>query len=542
MLDERCEVRMIATRLIRIAVALGGVLAAGAWERLRGRDVPSRVPKRLRRALESLGPTFVKIGQALSLRRDILPEPYVAALRGLQDDVGPFREEDAVREIEKAFGRKIDDLFEEFERTPMAAASIAQVHRARMQDGRAVIVKVRRPGIRLQIDQDMRALTVVLRLAVRFRPGLERYKPIRIVEEIWTNLRKEADFRQEARNIVRFAEAFRDWPTINVPAVIDDLATETVLVQEMSHGRSIDDPAIGVEGPRLAQVFTDAYLHQFFVIGVFHGDPHPGNLFVMEDGRLCFHDFGLVGFLDRTTRRSLAMFLQAFVHQDAGWTLDSAIDLGILGGDIDRLEFVRGIDEILADYAALPLKEWSLAEAFLRVMRLGSGRNVTIPHNLLVLLRTLFLVESALRTFDPDFNILDTLIAKGDGVVKALLHESVPASAAARLKHEATVTLQDLPGLVGTWLHKAAREGGRLTFTLHHEGLETLEQHLDRAGNRVSLALVTLGLYIAASLLMQHSVGPRLFGQMPILAALGYGLALWFTFRIARGISRSGRL
>ncbi|MFZ5790101.1 MAG: ABC1 kinase family protein [Pseudomonadota bacterium] len=484
----------------------------------------------------------MKLGQALSLRRDILPDAYVVALRDLQDRVAPFPGKEAKREIERALGGKLKELFSEYDPVPLAAASIAQVHRARMPDGRPVIVKVRRPNIAMQIERDMRALVTIVRIGLRLAPDLERFRPVRLVEEIWANLRKETDFRQEARNIRRFVEAFRGWETINIPGVVDDLYSESVLVQEMSHGRNIDDPAVRADGPRLAQIFVDAYLHQFFVVGLFHGDPHPGNLFVMEDGRICFHDFGLVGFLDRNTRRGLAMFLHAFVRQDAGWVLDAAIDLGLLGGNLDRSEFQRGIEEILSDYAALPLKDWSLAEALLRVMRLGSGENFAIPHNLLVLMRTMFLAENAIRTLDPEFRILDSLIARGQDALNALLREGPSAAPTARLKNEAAATLQDLPGLLGAWLHKTVKEGGRLTFTLRHEGLDTLELHIDRSGNRVALALVTLGLYVAASLLMLHSIGPRLFGEMPVLAAAGYGLALWFTLRLARGIRRSGRL
>jgi ubiquinone biosynthesis protein len=502
----------------------------------------ARLPGRLRDTLERLGPTFVKFGQALSLRRDLLGEDYVTALRGLQDQVGPFPGRVALSEVERAFGRKIDDLFASFEIEPLAAASIAQVHAATMKDGRAAIVKVRRPDIRVKIDRDMGALRVAAKLLARLAPGLQRHQPVRIVEEIWTNLRKEADFRQEARNIQRFVEAFRDWPNINIPRVVDDLAAESVVVQERSSGCSIDDTRARSDGARLAQVFVDAYLHQFFVVGVFHGDPHPGNLFVMADGRLCFHDFGLVGFLDRPTRRSLAVFVQAFVRQDAPWVFDTAIDLGVLGGEMDRTEFVRAIEEILADFAALPIKEWSLAEAFLRVMRLGDRTNVRVPHNLLVLMRAMFLIENALRTLDPEMNVIDTLVARGADVLTHVMQESLAPSAATRLKTEAAVTVQDLPVLLASWLHRTVREEGHLGFTLKHEGLKSLEQHLDRSGNRVALALVTLGLYIAASLLMQHSLGPRLFGEMPALAALGYGLALWFTFRIALGISRAGRL
>lgn len=533
---------MLVVRLLRITGALLALALVALRERWRGAPRPSRLPRRLRVSLERLGPTFVKLGQALSLRRDLLSEEYIAALRGLQDHVAPFPGDQAVDEIEAALGKKISKVFSKFEREPFAAASIAQVHRAKLRDGRRVIVKVRRPGVRARIDRDMRALTLAMRLMLVVAPGLRRHRPIRIIAEIWTNLRKETDFRQEANNIKKFVEAFKGWESVNVPNVVGDLYTEAVVVQEMSGGRSIDDPRIKEDGPRLAQVFIDAYLHQFFVVGLFHGDPHPGNLFVMKDGRLCFHDLGLVGFLDRATRRNLAMFVQAFVGQNAAWVLDTAVDLGILGGEMSRDEFVRGIEEILADYAARPLKEWSIAEAFARVARLGEGRNLSIPHNLLVLMRAMFLIESALRTLDPGLNVLDALIARGGETLNAVLREGPTSAATARLKSEAAVTVQDLPAVAAAWLHKTLRDGGRPTLALRHEGLDSLESHLDRSGNRVALALVTLGLYIAASLLMQHSLGPRLFGEMPLFAALGYALALWFTFRLARGISRSGRL
>ena len=530
------------TRLVRIGCEVARLAVVAARDRRAGEARPPKLPQELRSTLERLGPVFVKLGQAVSVRRDLLPDVYIAALHGLQDHVAPFPPKDAIHEIEHAFGRKLKVLFSSFEHKPMAAASIAQLHRAQMPDGRVVIVKVRRPHIRADIDRDMRALKGALRILLIFVPRLRRHRPLRIVDEIRTNLQKETDFRQEARNIKKFSDAFKGWPTINVPNVVDDLYTDAVLVQEMSHGSSIDDPAIAADGPRLAQLFIDAYLHQFFEVGLFHGDPHPGNLFVMPDGRLCFHDLGLVGFLDRTTRRNLALFVQAFISQDAAWVLDTAIDLGILGGEMDRAEFVRGIEEILADYAARPLKEWSMAEAFVRVMRLGHGENFSIPYNLLVLMRAMFLIENALRTLDPEFNVLDALIARGGQTLKAVIGPEWANLAVARLKSEAALTVQDLPALIGTWLHKAARQGTSPTIAIRHEGLELLELHLDRGGNRLALALVTLGLYVAASLLMQQGIGPSLIGHMPLLAAGGYAVALWLTFRLARAISRSGHL
>jgi ubiquinone biosynthesis protein len=279
-------------------------------------------------------------------------------------------------------------------------------------------------------------------------------------------------------------------------------------------------------------------LQQIFVIGLFHGDPHPGNLFIMESGRICFHDFGIVGALDPSTRRNLAAFLLAFVHQDSEWMLDAALDLGLLAGALDRAAFRQGMQEVIRDYAGLPLKDWSLAEAFVRVARLGRGRNIRIPHNLLVLMRMLYLMENAVRDLDPDFNLLQSLLGKAEEVLSPSAGTGAETGLN-RLRFEAAAGVQELPAELGAWIHRIRAKG--LEMQVQHHGMEELEQTIARGSNRVALALVTLGLYIAASLLMQHSIGPRL-GEMPLLAAAGYALALWFTWRLARGISRSGKL
>lgn len=525
-------------RLFQIGFAIGGYLLWWLLVRLHLWR-PSITPaQRLCRTLERLGTTFVKLGQGLSLHRDLLPDEYIRALQSLQDRVAPFPDEVARREVEQALGKSIPELFAEFEVHPMAAASIAQVHRARLRDGRPVVVKIRRPHIKAQIDRDMRLLRAVLRVLLLLLPWLRRVDPLALVDEIWTNLRRETDFVREARNTLRFVEAFRGSATVHVPAVIDGLYTESVLVQELSGGRRVDDPAVRTHGAQLAQAFVEAYLQQLFVMGLFHGDPHPGNLFIMDSGHICFHDFGIVGALDPPTRRNLAAFLLAFVHQDSEWMLDAALDLGLLAGALDRATFRQGMQEVIQDYAGLPLKEWSLAEAFMRVARLGRGRNIRIPHNLLVLMRMLYLMENAVRDLDPDFNLLQSLLGKAEEVLSA----SAGAGAETglnRLRFEAAAGVHELPAELGAWIHRIRAKG--LEMQVQHHGMEELEQHLARGSNRVALALVTLGLYIAASLLMQHSIGPRL-GEMPLLAVAGYALALWFTWRLARGISRSGKL
>ena len=525
-------------RLFQIGFALAGWLFGWLLVRLHLWHPPLTPAQRLCRMLDRLGATFVKLGQGLSLHRDLLPDEYVRALQSLQDRVAPFADAVARREVELALGKPIAELFAEFEAHPLAAASIAQVHRARLHDGRRVVVKIRRPRIKAQIERDMRLLRAALRALLALFPRLRRVDPLAIVDEIRANLRREIDFCREARNTLRFAEAFRGSATIHVPAVIDGLYTESVLVQELSGGRRVDDPTLRGQGAQLAQSLVEAYVQQIFVMGVFHGDPHPGNLFIMESGRICFHDFGIVGTLDPPTRRSLAAFLLAFVHQDSEWMLDAAIDLGLLAGALDRAEFRQGLQEIIQDYAGLPLKDWSLAEAFVRVARLGRGRNIRVPHNLLVLMRMLYLLENAVRDLDPGFNLLQSMLGKAEQVVGS----SAGAGAEAgldRLRFEAAAGARELPSELGAWIHRIRAQG--LEMRVQHHGMEELEQNIARGSNRVALALVTLGLYIASSLLMQHSIGPRL-GEVPLLAAAGYALALWFTWRLARAISRAGKL
>lgn len=532
---------MLVARLIQILGAAFRLLVLAAYERVGGATAErSMLPDRLRTELERLGPTFIKGGQGLALRRDLLAAPYLAALSKLHATARPYSSIVARREIESSLGRPIASLFESFEEEPFAAASIAQVHRAQLHDGRAVIVKVRRPRIRDQIDRDMRALIRLLRLALMVRPSLARFEPVRVAQEIWSNLRHETDFRLEARAIRRFGDAFRDWPSVHVPAAIDGMVAESVLVQEFAEGRLLGDPELASDGPRYAANLVEIYLHQIFVLGFFHGDPHPGNLFFMSAGTICFHDFGLTGQLDHATRQRLALFAQAFVHRDPDWMLDAAIDLGLLEVSGRRVAVARGMEEILTEYALLPMQDWSMAELFLRVSQLGEGGSALLPYHLVVLMRALFLVEHALHTLDPEMNVLDTLVEKGNAVISALI-EKPSRAGLARLGFEAGLTVHDLPGIAASWLTEARRGGFHPTFRIDLPQIERTEAGIERTGNRLALALVTLGLYIASSLLMQHSIGPRILG-MPVLALFGYLLALWYTLRLARGIARSGRL
>lgn len=519
----------------------GTIWAFAGWVlfvRMRILRTDEKPAQRFSRMLQELGTTFVKLGQAVGLRRDLLPDEFVTAMEGLQDKVKPFPGELAVSEITSALKSRPGVLFASFDEQPFAAASIAQVHRARLKEGAEVVVKVRRPNIQRQVTQDMRLLRMTLRGLQFFFPFLRRYQLLEIIAEAEKGLLQEMDFRLEAQSMRRFAEVFEGSSTISVPAVFEQYSTDSVLVQELSGGGRVDDPSLQQDGARLAKAFVAAYLHQFFVFGLFHGDPHPGNLFIMKDGRICFHDFGLVGYLDRQARRNLADFMQAFVHKDADGLLDAYLDLGILAGDLDMAVYRAGIDELLEEYARQPIKNWSFAVAFLRVIRMGRGHDVRIPRSLLVLLRTLFLMETTVRSLDPEFNLRDELAGQAELVAEAAFAADLD-NGKARLIREVETIAKDIPDTLTKWLRRVRRQG--VEIRLRHQGLEKLEQHLDRSSNRLSLALVAMGLYISSALLMPLHTSLHVAG-MPLPALIGWVLAVWVTVRLLLGISRSGRL
>lgn len=516
-------------RAFTITSRVAGYLGWLAWRKL-GFATASPA-RRFVLLLEELGTPFVKLGQHLSLRRDLLPAEFVEALEDLQDHVRPFDAALAAREIELALGSAPAAIFARFDSEPFAAASIAQVHGARTHDGLEVIVKVRRPDIAARVDEDMRLLLIIVRVLSVFVPALARHHAADIVRQVWRNLRRELDLREEARHVQRFAAAFAESPTIMVPEVLEALCTESVMVQRRSGGERVDRVADATRGRELARGFIDAYVKMFFSMGLFHGDPHPGNLFAMADGRLCFHDFGIVGTLDRPARQGLAAFMLAFAEQDSDWILQAWGELGMLGAGSDREALRPAIAEIIADCARRPLREWSMGAAFARLVGSSRGRGVEIPRDLLVLARTVLLMEGTVRLLDPDFSLLDALCARSGQVVEAALAEE--RADGLRLRYETAVAANEWRRLLATAVRQFRRRG--FALRIEHEGMPELATTHLKAANRVSLALVTLGLYLAASLLMQHSLGPQI-GNLPVLALFGYAAAVWYTARLTRAV------
>lgn len=519
-------------RFLEIIFRVSGYVAWLALWRLSLVREPSPA-RRFADLLETLGASFVKLGQHLSLRADLFPPEYLAELQKLQDNVRPFSPEESVAAIERAFGRPTSQLFIRFDPEPFAAASVAQVHGARTFGGREVVVKVLRPAVKAQVNRDMRILAAVVRFLTHFSPVLSYYKAEAIVREVHTNLCKELDLREEARSVRRFYEEFRDWTAIEVPDVVEDLSSETVIVVTRLFGRRVDEVEHTRSTSALAQNLIDAYVHMFFVMGYFHGDPHPGNIFVTDSGKLGLHDFGMIGSIDRPTRQALASFMLAFTEQDTDWVLDSWLELGMLSRAADRAKLRPAVAALMSDYSRRPIAEWSIGDAFAQLVTATRGQNFEVPLHLLVLARALVLVEATVRCLDPAFSLLDSLGERSREVMEtALMPEKAETK---RLKYEAAITSVEWQRMLASSIRRLREEG--LRFKIEPEGLPDLSNLVIQGSSRVSLALVTLGLYLAASLLMQFKSGPRIF-EFPVLAAAFYLYAMWLTLRLVRAIGR----
>ncbi|MBI4715376.1 MAG: hypothetical protein HY760_05510, partial [Nitrospirae bacterium] len=373
-------------------------------------EPPHSMAERFRFALEELGPTFVKFGQILSLRRDILPEDFIQELQKLQDDVPPFPVSEVKEQIQDALKRPAEELYAFFDEKPLAAASIGQVHRARLHDGREVVVKVQRPNISRTIETDLSILLNLAKLLVRYLPESRLYEPVGLVEEFRKVIHRELDYRVEGRNAEKFRNNFAASETLCVPEVIWPLSSQRVLTLEYQMGRKVTDLAGDPAWRRrLARAFNDSYLKQIFEHGFFHADPHPGNIFILENGRICFHDFGIMGHLDEEMMENLANLFLAFLEKDVGTLVDVYLNVGSLTGDLDMKGFKQDLKEFIEGYYDLPLRDFSFAEVMNNLIGIGRRYRIAVPTDLLLLGKAFMTVESIVRTLDPDFNLIENI-------------------------------------------------------------------------------------------------------------------------------------
>jgi ubiquinone biosynthesis protein len=499
---------------------------------------------RLRSALEELGPTFVKFGQLLSTQRDLFPNDVIDELQMLQERVPPFPDEQAMQIVEQELGGSIDSNFSSFEHAPFAAASIAQVHRATSLEGEHLVVKVQRPGISRVIEEDVAILFYVARMLERHIPATHRLNLTGLVEEFAENIARELDFMREAQSAERFLAQLAGERAVYVPRILWPLSTQRVLCMEHSPGVRIDadHPASPEERVRLGDTLMRLLLVQLFEHGFFHGDPHPGNIFLLEDGRICYHDFGIIGRLSPRDQENLRQLFLAVIARDPEWLADTYLEMGGAIGAIDRAAFTHDVGHALEHYYAAYGRGSSFAEILGAFIKLGGKHNVRLLRQILLAAKAFMLTESLVRSLDPQFDSVAAFQRYSTRLMQKQITPDLSREGLARGYRAFGVlrsSLLEAPLALAKGLKQL--QAGELVLRVRHEALESLQQHLDRAGNRLSFSLIIASIVIASSIVMSYHTGPHLEG-IPLLGLAGYGIAALLGLWWAVAILRSGRL
>ncbi len=510
----------------------------GVVKRIHTADTQLTPYRRIRLALEELGPTFVKFGQILSLRPDLLPPPMILELQRLQDDVAPLEFEAVRPVIEEELDASLDACFSRFEETSTAAASLSQVHRAILKDsGLVVAVKVQRPNIHGVIKADLDILEAFARQIHDRMEGLQVYDLPNIVRVTQRLMLRELDFSREARNM-KIARSFLEPDMgITVPRVHEEFCTDKLLVMEYMLGRRLRDvdPASFEHPEVLAGRGLRAAIKQILEDGFFHADPHPGNLLLTDENVLCLLDWGMAGRLTTSDRHQLVDLIQTVVNRDSRRLVDCLIDMSSPGEEVDRSGLERDLLDILDEFYSLPLKHLNIGHILLDIASLLRTHKLRLPPDLVVMIKALVTAEGTARGIYPDLNV----VAESEGHVRRLAARRHSPRVVWR---EAQATLSqfrslanDFPGRVTRILDKMDR--GELHIRFEHENLGPLRQTLNNSSNRLTLGIIIGAMIIGSSMIITTGAGPLLFG-FPLLGVLGYSvsaiLGLWLVFNILR--------
>jgi len=500
-------------------------------------------PERFRLALEELGPTFVKLGQVLSTRPDLIPLTFIEELTKLQDEVPPFPYSEVREIIQAETGKFPEELFESFDEKPLAAASIGQVHRARLKNGSEVVVKVQRPRIKKTIEIDLEIMLHLAGLMERHLEELQVIQPSRIVEEFARTLEEEIDYTVELSHIERFAKQFEKDDTIQVPRVYRELSTERILAMENIHGiKGSDLEALkrgGYDLPLLAERGADLIMKQIFVHGFFHGDPHPGNIFFLPENIICYVDFGMMGRIGRSEREDFADMLMAVVQRNDKKMVEAMLKLTEYDIEPDREKLELQMGNFIDRYLYLPLKDLRLGRLLQQLLELVTENRLTIKANFFLMMKALSQVESLGVELNPDFEIITRAKPFVQRVQMARLNPKRIAEELFESGSELVSLLKDIPGEVRSILEQT--RNGKLKIIFQHRGLDRILTTLDRSSNRVAFAIVLAALIIGSSLIVLSGIPPK-WGDVPIIGLVGFLVAGMMGFWLLITIIRHGRM
>jgi len=499
--------------------------------------------QRLRMAMEELGPTFIKLGQLLSTRPDVLPHVYTDEFRKLQDEVPALPAEEIKLQIQRQLGRPIEEICREFTDEPIAAASIAQVHHGFLHSGEEVVFKVRRPAIARTVETDIDIMMGLAQLIEQHIPAMAIYDPVGLVKEFRRTIRREMDFTREGHTIERFAANFADDPTMHIPKVYWEHSGETVLTLEYIRGIKISEfeelLAQGFDLKELAKRGATAFLKQVLDHGVFHGDPHPGNIFVLPDHVLCLLDFGMVGRLSPELKQQLIDLLEALLQRDVERIIAQLLYSGELTDEADLKNLRRDLHEFIEDYYDILLQDLRVGKLLTDFIEILTHHRIRFPADFMLLAKSLIAMEGLGRQLDPGFNMIDYMRPYVEQLVRERFSPGSVSREMFRIAQSYMSLVKNLPRDIKEFLNRLNRN--QFKIDLEHRGLEKLVTDLDRSSNRISFAVVIGSLIVGSSLIMQTEKGPLMFG-FPVLGFLGYSVAGLLGLWLAIGILRSGRL
>lgn len=547
-LREIARARQVAQILVRYGLGwLADAAGLGSFVRRARRraDHTLTTPQRMRMALEALGPTFIKLGQMLSTRPDLLPPEYIDEFQKLLDAAPAIPSQVIIARIEAELESPLSELYAWFDPEPLAAASIGQVHRARLLDGTPVVVKVRRPGVARLVNDDLDLLARQARVLERGSSLARDYRVSELVAEFAYGLRQELDYLNEGRNADRFRKTLADDPRVKVPLIFWELSTSRVLTMEEIEGIKFSDiealRAAGYDLVRIAREGTEIYLRQIFENGFFHADPHPGNLFMTRQDQYAFVDFGLVGTLTPTAKNDLVDLFLALIDGDPTVVTQSVLDMGAAPDTVDRRRLDRDAARLLTRYYDTPLEQVKLSELLNEVFALAFRHRLRLPAELVTLARTLILLEGLAVSLDPNFVLVEAARPFARRLVAQRLAPRALVREGLRTAHDLSGVLRSLPRRVGIILDRLER--GELQVEIRQQSLDRLAESSDRLINRVVVALVLSALILGSSLMIAFpGTGFSLFGftlpvaQITFVVTVLLSLLLVFVILWRRGL------
>lgn len=500
-------------------------------------DEAERDAEKLTRDLENMGPTFVKLGQLLSTRADLLPKPYMDALSRLQEEVEPFPF-DQVREIiEAQLKVRLSNAFKTFDEKPLAAASLGQVHRAEMRDGRMVAVKVQRPGVRVRVADDMGAIATIAELADNHTDAGQRFGFVDMVEEFRRSILGELDYRQEARNLEVIGDNLAHNKAVVVPQPVADFSTDTVLTMDFVPGRSLGSiSGLGlteVDGPALASTLFSVYLDQVLVDGVFHADPHPGNLLITDDGRLGLIDLGMVARVAPETQDSLIKLLLAISEGDGHGAAHVAVSLGRKLDHFDNDRFVSAVADLVGRNQTVTVGDIEVGVLVGELTRISGDCGLRMPSEMTLLGKTLLNLDDTARRLDPNFDPNAAIRAQAARLLERKFTDILRPGNIISVAAETLQFAEHLPSRVNRVMDALAE--GQIKLKIEGIDEDNIMRGVQKLANRVTTGVVIAALLIGAALIMSVPTKDRLFGY-PALAIVLFlaaaAAAVWMLFTI----------